>query len=63
MRQRVATDRIAGALGKPNTHEQKASAASFVVCRFIARSLLVDLPPIELTPSDMRCLGGQPAPG
>ncbi|MFZ4301785.1 hypothetical protein ACOZE3_28230 [Streptomyces cinereoruber] len=39
----MARDRIAGALGKPNAHEQKASATSFVVCRFIARSLLIDL--------------------
>ncbi|MFJ4343593.1 hypothetical protein [Streptomyces sp. NPDC088915] len=39
----VAADRISEALGTPNTHGQKAAVTSFVVRRFIARGLLVDL--------------------
>ncbi|MFC8882209.1 hypothetical protein ACFT54_08290 [Streptomyces cinereoruber] len=40
---REAADRIAAALGTPNRMGEKAAVTSFVVRRFIARRLLVDL--------------------
>ncbi|WP_435190045.1 hypothetical protein [Streptomyces sp. bgisy126] len=39
----VAADRIAAALGTPNTMCRKAAVTLFVVRRFISRDLLVDL--------------------
>ncbi|MFB1049137.1 hypothetical protein [Streptomyces chrestomyceticus] len=39
----MAADRIADALGTPNTQGDKAKVTSFVVRRLVARGLLVDL--------------------